>query len=783
MDKENHNRPLANEVKKHFLEIISTYNKYQEMIERKSDMIEVCENLGGIIEAARELALRESEDWFDKHTIKRNMSELDKLGKQFDKLAIEARGQDQRLISLYEDMGNILSRYYKFGDLTEEEMKKRLAIQESVREKLDENYVNQSINEASLEVGDVIKVQRGNSLQKMNRIDDKWKVIKKDDNTYTLQKKGSSMKVRHPQSKVDYLIVTDTNSNLPFIKESVNEEVLNEGWFDIVTQGALVITATLWALKGMGINNLSDAKKVFLNLKKTWKDRHVDPELKAVIMKMANDADIVKASKEKVFGPRGGKRPQRESDAAFAEVIKKKLSSSDFAILKKYSDEILRGKVSRKKHGLKDKDVSKRDTATAGNYMSQHGFSKSSKRFGESVNEGVMKELDILAKESKTFKDFTKKVFSEFDNLPKNRDTMNWLEGIYNGVDESLTEKFNKAQLDLLRTGYGNINKINPNSEPYKKLIALLDRIDKSELKQIANADIKFVSMLAKNRLKESIDEAIGASPADKKKVYDKLNKGDKVRIIYGSSIKNHENTFVVTKGKTVVGKQRVERITLANVNNPKGVKHYLYNRNGNIGMAIGDMGAVIKKMEPVNESINEGIRKDWAEYIEDMVGTFNNAIFGKLDKKSTNDDINFTFTGSKFAADGIRRELEKQFRNGKVMFAKKGDNYQVHIDTNFYKKNPELKGEAAHGYKDSTSSYIQNHNDEYKMAVKINKSVKGDEIAFYDELEKLHQKLKHAKYMIWLSNSLRGYKVDMYKDPKIKNKAEAEEALYKLTK
>jgi hypothetical protein len=131
MGKENHNRPLSNEVKKHFLEIVSTYNKYQEMLERKSDIADVCEKMGGIIEAARELALREADDWFDKHTIKRNMSELDKLGKQFDKLAIEARAQDQRLISLYEDMGNILSRYYKLGDISEDEMKKRLAITES----------------------------------------------------------------------------------------------------------------------------------------------------------------------------------------------------------------------------------------------------------------------------------------------------------------------------------------------------------------------------------------------------------------------------------------------------------------------------------------------------------------------------------------------------------------------------------------------------------------------------------------------------------------------------
>ena len=128
--KESEDRGLTNEVKKHFLEIVSTYNKYQESMDRKSDIIEVAETLGGITEAARELALREADDWFDKHTIKRNMSELNKLGIQFDKVAKEARNLDQRLNGLYEDMGNILSRYYKIGEITEDEMKRRLGIKE-----------------------------------------------------------------------------------------------------------------------------------------------------------------------------------------------------------------------------------------------------------------------------------------------------------------------------------------------------------------------------------------------------------------------------------------------------------------------------------------------------------------------------------------------------------------------------------------------------------------------------------------------------------------------------
>jgi hypothetical protein len=143
--KENEERPLSNEVKRHFLEIVSTYNKYQESMDRKSDITQVAETLGGITEAARTLAIKEAGDWFDKHTVKRNMSELDKLGKQFDKVALEARALDQRMAGLYEDMGHILSRYYKFGEITEDQMKERLGIKESVNQPINENISQKTI--------------------------------------------------------------------------------------------------------------------------------------------------------------------------------------------------------------------------------------------------------------------------------------------------------------------------------------------------------------------------------------------------------------------------------------------------------------------------------------------------------------------------------------------------------------------------------------------------------------------------------------------------------------
>jgi len=119
-------RKLSNEVKKHFLEIISTYNTFQDQMKRQSDMTEVANTLGAIVEAAKEMTLRESGDWFDNVTVKRNMQELDKMGKSFDKFAMEAKQMDERLHSLYEDMGHILNRYYEIADISTDTMHERL---------------------------------------------------------------------------------------------------------------------------------------------------------------------------------------------------------------------------------------------------------------------------------------------------------------------------------------------------------------------------------------------------------------------------------------------------------------------------------------------------------------------------------------------------------------------------------------------------------------------------------------------------------------------------------
>ena len=104
--------------------------------------------------------------------------------------------------------------------------------------------------------------------------------------------------------------------------------------------------------------------------------------------------------------------------------------------------------------------------------------------------------------------------------------------------------------------------------------------------------------------------------------------------------------------------------------------------------------------------------------------------------------------------------------------------NSQAHKDA--VKAGKQINNEAKFGYKDSTASYINKHKDEYKQAEKMNN---GNEKKFYDMLQQMEEKVGHGKTMLFISNALRGYGVDMFKDPKIKNPQDAQEALFLLSK
>ena len=113
---------LSSEQKKLASEKISKFGKYQKFIALEAKDMDVAEDICNIVENASKYILNETEDWFDAISVKRNLKEIKGLAKEFYKTASERQLYTQRMQSLYEDMGNILNRYFEInGELTNEQ--------------------------------------------------------------------------------------------------------------------------------------------------------------------------------------------------------------------------------------------------------------------------------------------------------------------------------------------------------------------------------------------------------------------------------------------------------------------------------------------------------------------------------------------------------------------------------------------------------------------------------------------------------------------------------------
>ena len=97
-------------------EAIRNYARIGEQLRVNNNIMEAAKQLARMTEDAQHHVLGENDDWFDSVSIKRNMKELKGLTGQFKKTAVEANATNQRLSALYEDMGNILNRYYEIDE-------------------------------------------------------------------------------------------------------------------------------------------------------------------------------------------------------------------------------------------------------------------------------------------------------------------------------------------------------------------------------------------------------------------------------------------------------------------------------------------------------------------------------------------------------------------------------------------------------------------------------------------------------------------------------------------
>ena len=107
---------MTNEEKRAFIEAVASYRKIGEAIYHNGNLMEAYQNIKKIVETAHKLTLQETGDWFDKVTVSRHMKSMNESFKIFTNTIKEVSTLQQRLESSYDEIGEILGKYYEIKE-------------------------------------------------------------------------------------------------------------------------------------------------------------------------------------------------------------------------------------------------------------------------------------------------------------------------------------------------------------------------------------------------------------------------------------------------------------------------------------------------------------------------------------------------------------------------------------------------------------------------------------------------------------------------------------------
>jgi len=135
-------------------EALQNYNRLGEALYQQQSLKETAKSLSQVAEMAATHTVQETESWFDKVTVTRNMKELTNHSKAFSKIAEEASSVQQRLAGLYEDMGMILNRYY---DIPEGEGSDKEEMKDKVEEGDYEDFFQSAMKKFGISAPDELE--------------------------------------------------------------------------------------------------------------------------------------------------------------------------------------------------------------------------------------------------------------------------------------------------------------------------------------------------------------------------------------------------------------------------------------------------------------------------------------------------------------------------------------------------------------------------------------------------------------------------------------------------
>lgn len=107
---------MTEEEKQKTLEAVSRFNELGKNVYKTQEIKELVENIKMMAENASRMAIEETADWFDAVSVKRDTKAIADSVKVFENTFTEISTLQQRLESVFEDIGTKLGKYYEINE-------------------------------------------------------------------------------------------------------------------------------------------------------------------------------------------------------------------------------------------------------------------------------------------------------------------------------------------------------------------------------------------------------------------------------------------------------------------------------------------------------------------------------------------------------------------------------------------------------------------------------------------------------------------------------------------
>jgi hypothetical protein len=163
------NKRMTEEEKKQTLDAVSRFNELGRSIYKTEEISELIETIKTMAENASRMAIEETADWFDAVSVKRDTKSIGESIKVFEGTFKEISTLQQRLESVFEDMGAKLGKYYEISELNETEAQDKY--QAKFKDALDDEGVD-----SPADLDDKEKKDFFNKVDKMHKAKNESKI-------------------------------------------------------------------------------------------------------------------------------------------------------------------------------------------------------------------------------------------------------------------------------------------------------------------------------------------------------------------------------------------------------------------------------------------------------------------------------------------------------------------------------------------------------------------------------------------------------------------------------